>query len=94
MTPAEIEAMFRMVAIGDYDDRYVIPKRHGEVSPEAFAEQGSCGIDFANAGADAGLSSGYFADGETATTADEALAADFDLRDSLIQRGGEAGRDA
>ena len=46
MEPAEIEEMFRMVAIGDYDDRYVIPKRHGEVSPDAFAEQGSCGIDF------------------------------------------------
>ena len=46
MEPAEIEAMFQMVAIGDYDDRYVIPKRHGEASPDAFAEQGSCGIDF------------------------------------------------
>ena len=46
MQPAEIEAMFEMVAIGDYDDRYVIPKRHGEVSADAFAEQGSCGIDF------------------------------------------------
>ena len=47
---AEMEEMFRMVAIGDYDDRYVVPKRHGEVSPDAFAEQGSCGIDFVNAG--------------------------------------------
>ena len=26
MEPAEIEEMFRMVAIGDYDDRYVIPQ--------------------------------------------------------------------
>ena len=43
-----MEEMFRMVAIGDYDDRYVVPKRHGEVSPDAFAEQGSCGIDFVN----------------------------------------------
>ncbi len=55
MEPHELEAMFRMVAIGDYDDRYVIPKRHGEVSPDAFAEQGSCGIDFENGAAVPGL---------------------------------------
>ncbi len=48
MEPHELEEMFRMVAIGDYDDRYVIPRRHGEVSPDAFTAQGSCGIDFAN----------------------------------------------
>ncbi|MCB0884073.1 MAG: nitrate reductase subunit beta, partial [Propionibacteriaceae bacterium] len=48
MEPHELEAMYRMVAIADYDDRYVIPKRHGEVSGDAFVEQGSCGIDFAN----------------------------------------------
>ncbi len=45
MDPAELEEMFRMVAIGDYDERYVIPRRHGEASPAAFAEQGSCGFD-------------------------------------------------
>ena len=44
-----------MVAIGDYDERYVIPKRHGEVSTAAFAEQGSCGIDFVNGAAAPGL---------------------------------------
>jgi nitrate reductase beta subunit len=48
MEPHELEEMFRMVAIADYDDRYVIPRRHGEVSPDAFTAQGSCGIDFAN----------------------------------------------
>jgi hypothetical protein len=48
MEPHELEAMYRMVAIADYDDRYVIPKRHGEVSEGAFIEQGSCGIQFAN----------------------------------------------
>ena len=48
MEPHELEEMFRMVAIADYDDRYVIPQRHGEVSRDAFVDQGSCGIDFAN----------------------------------------------
>jgi hypothetical protein len=51
MTPEELEDMFRMVAIADYDDRYVIPKRHGETSTTAFADQGSCGIDFDNGAA-------------------------------------------
>lgn len=51
MEPHELEAMFRMTAIADYDDRYVIPKRHGETSADAFAEQGSCGIDFSNGAA-------------------------------------------
>ena len=86
MEPAEMEEMFRMVAIGDYDDRYVLPKRHGEVSPEAFAEQGSCGIDFS---------------GTTATVVPTAanpvgmesyeetvVASDFDLRDHLVRRRG------
>jgi nitrate reductase beta subunit len=80
MAPADVEEMFQMVAIGDYDDRYVIPKRHGEASPTALLDQGSCGIDFANA--------------TTTTTTvgddDPAEAAAFDLRDHLVQR--EAGR--
>ena len=33
MEPAELEAMFRMVAIADYDERYVVPQRHGELAP-------------------------------------------------------------
>jgi nitrate reductase beta subunit len=76
MTPDELEEMFRMVAIGDYDDRYVIPKRHGEVSPAAFAEQGSCGIDFANG---------------AAVPPEPAVDPDFDLRDHLVHRGGRDG---
>ena len=90
MEPSEIEEMFRMVAIGDYDDRYVIPKRHGEASPDAFAEQGSCGIDFAAAGAGATAGAGL-----AAITGDgleeDPLAASFDLRDQLVQRKPENG---
>src|SRR6185503_2483721 len=51
MEPAELEAMFRMVAIADYDQRYVVPQRHGELAPSAFAEQGTRGIDFVSGGA-------------------------------------------
>ncbi len=86
MQPSEIEEMFRMVAIGDYDDRYVLPKRHGEASPEAFAEQGSCGIDFSGKPA-AVLGAAEHALGEPGY---EEGAADqsFDLRDHLVHRKG------
>jgi len=43
----ELEAMFRQVAIGDYDDRYVIPKAHPEAGADPSALQGSCGLSFA-----------------------------------------------
>jgi nitrate reductase beta subunit len=84
MTPGEIEEMFQMVAIGDYDDRYVIPKRHGEVSPDAFAEQGSCGIDFS--GVTATVVPGAANDNGIENYDDAHVAADFDLREQLIQR--------
>ncbi|HEX6117041.1 MAG TPA: nitrate reductase subunit beta [Solirubrobacterales bacterium] len=78
MEPAELERMFRMVAIGDYDERYVIPRRHGEASPAVFAEQGSCGIDFAGAGVVPDLSGEH----------DHGPDPDFDVRDYLVRGGG------
>jgi nitrate reductase beta subunit len=46
MEPEELDAMYRQVAIGDYDERYVIPKAHPEVGADPNALQGSCGLDF------------------------------------------------
>ena len=31
MEPSAIEAMFRLLAIAKYDERYVIPQAHGEI---------------------------------------------------------------
>ena len=83
MEPDEIEEMFRMVAIGDYDDRYVLPKRHGEVSPAAFAEQGSCGIDFSEGRS--GAASRRLRDRREDYDAGRP---DFDLREHLVRREG------
>jgi len=83
MEPHELEAMFRMVAIADYDERYVIPKRHGEASPEAFAEQGSCGIDFVNGAAMPPI--GPEPDSEPEVS-------DFDIREYLTVHGSGNGR--
>ena len=72
MEPDEIEEMFRMVAIGDYDDRYAAEAPR-EVSPAAFAEQGSCGIDFAEGAAV--LPADAFATGEDTSRARTSICA-------------------
>ena len=75
MEPRELEEMFRMVAIADYDQRYVVPPRHGEMSPAAFAEQGTRGIDFTGSGVVP----------MPEMEPDPAAADGFDLRESLIR---------
>jgi nitrate reductase beta subunit len=47
MEPAELEEMFRLLAIADYDDRFVIPPAHRELAGRLLEEQGACGLDFA-----------------------------------------------
>jgi nitrate reductase beta subunit len=46
MEPAEIDAMFRLLAIAKYDERYVIPQAHGEIGINPHSRQGACGLDF------------------------------------------------
>ncbi len=47
METAEIDQMFRLLAVAKYDERYVIPKSHGEIGINPAARQGACGLDFA-----------------------------------------------
>ena len=47
MEPAELEQMFRLLAIADYEDRFVVPPAHRELAGRLVEEQGSCGLDFA-----------------------------------------------
>lgn len=47
MSAADVEDMYRLLAIADYDDRYVIPKGHQEIGTTPISDQGSCGLDFA-----------------------------------------------
>jgi nitrate reductase beta subunit len=39
--------MYRLLAIANYEDRYVIPQAHAELGERLMQEQGSCGLDFA-----------------------------------------------
>jgi nitrate reductase / nitrite oxidoreductase, beta subunit len=44
LEPADVERLFRLLAIAKYDERYVIPKAHTEVSGDMGERQGACGI--------------------------------------------------
>jgi len=46
MTGAELERMYRLLAIANYEDRYVIPQAHAELGQRLMQEQGGCGLDF------------------------------------------------
>jgi nitrate reductase beta subunit len=47
MTPAEIEKMYRLLAVAKYEDRFVVPPAHRELAGELDQQQqGACGLDF------------------------------------------------
>jgi nitrate reductase beta subunit len=46
MEPADVEAMYRLLAIAKYEDRYVIPQAHTELAGRLMEQQGTCGLDF------------------------------------------------
>jgi nitrate reductase beta subunit len=46
MTVDDVEDMFRLLAIGKYSDRYVIPRAHTELAGRLLEQQGACGLDF------------------------------------------------
>jgi nitrate reductase beta subunit len=46
MSVDDVEDMYRLLAIANYDDRYVIPKAHAELADRLMEQQGTCGLDF------------------------------------------------
>jgi nitrate reductase beta subunit len=46
MSVRDIEAMYRLLAIAKYDDRYVIPRAHTELADRLMEQRGTCGLDF------------------------------------------------
>jgi nitrate reductase beta subunit len=48
MTGQMIEEMYHVMAIANYEDRFVIPTAHREVSEDAYDVRGSCGFTFGN----------------------------------------------
>ncbi|MCG3188901.1 MAG: Respiratory nitrate reductase 1 beta chain [Burkholderiaceae bacterium] len=44
----EVEDMYRVMAIANYEDRFVIPTTHREYAENAFNVRGGCGFSFGN----------------------------------------------
>ncbi len=45
---ATVEDMYKIMAIANYEDRFVIPTTHREYAEDAFDMKGSCGFSFGN----------------------------------------------
>ena len=56
LTPAQIEEMYHVMAIANYEDRFVIPSGHREDAEDMYDERGGCGFSFGN-GCSGGTSS-------------------------------------
>ena len=48
MTVAEVDDMYRVMAIANYEDRFVIPSTHREYAENTFNVRGGCGFSFGN----------------------------------------------
>ena len=45
---ATVEDMYHIMAIANYEDRFVIPSSHKEMAEDSFNDKGSCGFTFGN----------------------------------------------
>ena len=48
LTQSQVEEMYRIMAIANYEDRFVIPSTHREYAENAFNVRGGCGFSFGN----------------------------------------------
>ncbi|MBL4597350.1 MAG: nitrate reductase subunit beta [Rhizobiaceae bacterium] len=48
MSSQMIEEMYHIMAIANYEDRFVIPSTHREISEDAYEIRGECGFSFGN----------------------------------------------
>ncbi|MCP5263905.1 MAG: nitrate reductase subunit beta, partial [Rhodoferax sp.] len=48
LSMAEVEEMYQVMAIANYEDRFVIPTTHREYAENAFNVRGGCGFSFGN----------------------------------------------
>ena len=48
LTEAQVEDMYRVMAIANYEDRFVIPSTHREYAENAYELRGGCGFSFGN----------------------------------------------
>jgi nitrate reductase beta subunit len=60
LTQAQVDEMYRYMAIANYEDRYVIPSTHREYAENAYDLKASCGFSFGNGCSDGASTAGLF----------------------------------
>jgi nitrate reductase beta subunit len=60
LTQAQVDEMYRYMAIANYEDRYVIPSTHREYAENAFDLRGGCGFSFGNGCSDGASAASLF----------------------------------
>ena len=60
LAQAEVEEMYRVMAIANYEDRFVIPTSHREYAENTFDLRGGCGFSFGNGCSDGASETSLF----------------------------------
>ncbi len=60
ISQAEVEEMYHVMAIANYEDRFVIPTSHREYAENAFNVRGGCGFSFGNGCSDGSSEASLF----------------------------------
>jgi nitrate reductase beta subunit len=60
MTTLEVEEMYQVMAIANYEDRFVIPSTHREYAENTFDVRGGCGFSFGNGCSDGASEASLF----------------------------------
>ncbi|MFI5003244.1 MAG: nitrate reductase subunit beta, partial [Reyranellales bacterium] len=60
LTLAQVEDMYKTLAIANYEDRFVIPTTHREYAEDAFGLRGGCGFSFGNGCSDGASKASLF----------------------------------
>jgi nitrate reductase beta subunit len=60
LSEAQVEDMYHVMAIANYEDRFVIPSAHREYAEDAFDLRGGCGFTFGNGCSDGASDSSLF----------------------------------
>jgi nitrate reductase beta subunit len=60
LTVRQVEEMYQVMAIADYEDRFVIPSTHREYAENTFDLKGGCGFSFGNGCSDGSTDTSLF----------------------------------
>ena len=60
LSVAQVEEMYHVMAIANYEDRFVIPTSHREYAENAFDLRGGCGFSFGNGCSEGGTDTSLF----------------------------------